>query len=451
MKELTDQELTDKISQVFENFEDPNAAQGWQELRKKYPENSIRSTIFWWGAAAAVLLVVGSLWLFIPDTIEGTGEIADATSANQKEKLDIEKRSKNILNKKEQQPSPTTNPIDGTIHGKEADTSNHTYHESEIELRSSLSHKFAISASGKPTKDEQTFTQIAVNIPTTSIQKNTDEVLPISSPDLAKPSSTITVLSSKRDSMIEVKATMLALTRQNPAQDDHHHIVEKIPYALKKTNTKKSVLSFYAGSYFNYSLGSKTELNFGAGFTSDIKLTSNLKLSTGLALANNSLQYNDGAPSTSKKNLAFGSANTGTSNNNLTTITRVDAKLLALDIPINLKYLIIPKDNKLYFLAGLSSGTFLAENYTLNYGNYSAVGVFVNQPQAVEVNKQFQTFDLARTLNISFGYSSNVGKTQNITIEPFLKYPLGGLGSEDLKFGSAGVNLKLNFSNFIKR
>jgi hypothetical protein len=246
---------------------------------------------------------------------------------------------------------------------------------------------------------------------------------------------------------------MLALAQPDAPRDDHPRRVDEPSHiSTQKTDARDLSFSFYAGSYFNYSLGSERNINFGAGFASDIKLSDNLKLSTGLGLANNSLTYNNGVPSTRKEQIvynsvpAFGSSN----NNNLTTITKYDASLLVLDIPINLKYLLIPKDNKLYVLAGFSSGTYLSEMYSLNYRNYSAAGTYISQKQGAEVKKKLQAFDFARTLNFSFGYSAILGKTQSISIEPFLKYPLGGLGSEDLKFGSTGVNLKLNFSRFKK-
>jgi len=33
----------------------------------------------------------------------------------------------------------------------------------------------------------------------------------------------------------------------------------------------------------------------------------------------------------------------------------------------------------------------------------------------------------------------------HLVIEPFLKYPLNGLGDQHILFGSGGINLKFNF------
>lgn len=67
MKETTDRELTDRISQVFDDFEDPMAEAGWKELRKKYPETDRNPVVLWWAAVAAILLVVCGLWFIAPD------------------------------------------------------------------------------------------------------------------------------------------------------------------------------------------------------------------------------------------------------------------------------------------------------------------------------------------------------------------------------------------------
>jgi hypothetical protein len=47
-------------------------------------------------------------------------------------------------------------------------------------------------------------------------------------------------------------------------------------------------------------------------------------------------------------------------------------------------------------------------------------------------------------LNLAIGFGYPVGNNRLI-LEPFLKYPLDGLGSQNLRFGAGGINLKFNF------
>jgi hypothetical protein len=210
--------------------------------------------------------------------------------------------------------------------------------------------------------------------------------------------------------------------------------------------SKKLALSVFAGSYFNYSEGSENQLNFGAGFLSDIRLSRNLKLSTGVSIASNSLNYDSAQELPSEAYHSFSSAKDA-SPGNLTTITSYNASLLTLDIPVNIKYQFVPESDKLYVSAGLSSGTYLNETYAYEYRNFStATGNYVSQTQDQKIKKQLNDFDLGRTLNLSLGLSTGFGKAQVLSIEPFLKYPLGGLGSENLRFGSAGINLRMRFT-----
>lgn len=460
MKEMTDRELTDKISQVFDNFEDPTAAYGWQELRKKYPEADKKPVLLWWGAAAAVLTVLCGLWFIVQDTNPEDQSLADLKSQSEttsgKISADKDSAEKAAAEETGSSGSATTQKSGKDRHGNSSPSKSPHYF-ADVNKPARQIQEFREKMNIAPAK--QLGKQESISIP----GQITPQILTAGSslvkdPVLSLPETTAPALNPEmvRDSIVDAAARILALAPQNPSPGNHADQDDEMQDNSRKASKKDHSFSVYAGSYFNYSLGSETKLNFGAGFTSDIKIASNLRLSTGLALAKNSLSYNNGVPSPDKAKRAydavpsFGITNAGHANNSLTTVTKYDADLLALDIPINLKYLIIPEDNKLYLLAGLSSGTYLSETYSLGYRNYSAAGVYLNQRQGVEVKNQLQAFDLARTLNISFGYSANLGKSQNITIEPFLKYPLGGLGSENLRFGSTGLNLKLNFSNFKK-
>ncbi len=401
-----------------------------------------------------MVLMICGMWFLVPDTEIGEHKIAGSKTESQtgtgnynEEAETISKDSLNIADSYAAHKADLVPAIDS------ARLLTYSKEDHAKSLWTEDSHKSsAVSSTGLP----ENSTVDILNSPSTQVlsitASNPNQTPLVALPEPEKPGLNSAITKADRDSAVNASARMLALAQTAADKDSHLHRVEELPYVSQKTSSKGNMISFYAGSYVNYALGSETKVNFGAGFTSDIKLGNNLRLSTGLALANNSLTYNNGVPSTGKEKLSFDLQPSfiGGGNNNLTTITKYDASLLALDIPVNIKYLLIPKDNTLYMLAGLSSGTYLNEKYSLSYKNYNPAGFYVGQAQGSIVKNQLQGFDFARTLNISFGYSTNLGKTQNITIEPFLKYPLGGLGSENLRFGSTGLNLKLNFSRFKK-
>src|ERR1700756_5006232 len=65
MDEQFEKGLKKRISEVFDNYEDTTADEGWQRLREKFPEEAKKRPVawLWWSSAAAVLLVLlGILW-----------------------------------------------------------------------------------------------------------------------------------------------------------------------------------------------------------------------------------------------------------------------------------------------------------------------------------------------------------------------------------------------------
>src|SRR5471030_514501 len=65
MDDQLDNDLKNHIREVFENFEDTSADEGWSLLREKFPEKRRRRPVawLWWGSIAAMLLLLlGILW-----------------------------------------------------------------------------------------------------------------------------------------------------------------------------------------------------------------------------------------------------------------------------------------------------------------------------------------------------------------------------------------------------
>jgi hypothetical protein len=141
----------------------------------------------------------------------------------------------------------------------------------------------------------------------------------------------------------------------------------------KYAGDKKVRFGVYAATFVNYAKGSNNQINAGAGFTSDIKLSKNLKLSTGVALAQNTLSYNSAPPITAdavSKTQALASyrADLFSTAAAFPVLKNYNASLIGLDIPMNIKYEFNPQKSDAYISAGLSSGTFINEAYTSVYG-----------------------------------------------------------------------------------
>lgn len=434
MKKMTDRELTDRIRQVFDHYEDSSSSSdGWKSLRKKYPASQQKPVNLWWTAAAAVLLVAGGIWFSMPDhlnpdhaAISNKPPLAETAPAPRKNRPAV---------------LPDASP----------------YTESEPEAGKMSSHTAPVAPV------ISSYHHPADTSPADALMNEADQPLltsvPVQETEVntlitdARPDSSARLASQDPDPASRPQTLSGPFVPAGPVHSENLSGPDNRfdPPATEDKNRKEQIFSVYAGSFFNYADGSEMKLNFGAGLTSDIRIGPNLRLTTGISMAQNTLSYKNGLPSAKSEILRYASPSPGYGSGQLATtvrtITNYDASLLSLDIPVSLKYMIIPKENRLYVSAGLVSGTYLAETYVLNYRNYSiASGTFVSQTKGEEIRKEFQSFDLARTLNLSFGFNTPLSRSQTISVEPFIRYPLGGLGSENLKFGSSGINLRLNFS-----
>jgi hypothetical protein len=68
MDDQLDNDLRDRIREVFDDFEHPSADEGWLLLREKFPEKQSKRRAFawiWWGSAAAVLFIFLGIGLWI--------------------------------------------------------------------------------------------------------------------------------------------------------------------------------------------------------------------------------------------------------------------------------------------------------------------------------------------------------------------------------------------------
>ena len=421
MKKPVDNKLSSKIKQVFDNYEDQSADAGWEKLRQKYPDRIKRPIFLWMSMAAAICLFVAGFWLI---------------SLNQQTDLSKPIKNQNKIIAKQNTSVPgaekkVNNGLSSTKNIKESVPVNENVARSE-------GNKFPEKKPAPAISPDQAVYAIQEKSGTSKVP---DKLI---SEEVEKTTS-IGVTRSDRNSF-----SIVTIKPNVKVDEGTFQTLNLMEENTKEniTNDKKiqkTTFSIFAGSFFNYSEGSENELNFGAGFSSDIRISKKLKFSTGLSLASNSLSF-ESRQLPQNASSSFNSARDLSSAGILTTITSYSADLLAIDIPVNLKYQFVPESDKFYVSAGLSSGTYLNETYAFQYKNFNPTsGAFSAQAKNQEIKKQLNDFDLARTLNLSFGLSTGFGKTQTISIEPFLKYPLGGLGSENLKFGSTGINLKLHF------
>ena len=487
---MSDEQLNDKLKrhmrQVFDQYEDDTADEGWKLLRERYPEKKNDRPVIWlWrmGAVAALLLAflgVG-LWFYSNRGVKpvvavknnkagqapamatnkpaNNGNSAERISAQKPVAPAITQKSENIAGTesaattKPYALAPATNvnkkPVNiassasssntNTIAATQPVNQNSTISTANAVKAATSSNMVAISP--VQTKSAPASNNNLNNTPITPFNNTTTATITQSAAVAATPPATTAapVTPAKPNKSIE---SMFDNDKTQSAQN----------IDLKKPIDKKVLFSVYAATYVNYAKGSNKEFNAGGGVTTDIKITPNLSISTGLSVGQNSLAYSSSGGASTAQFTAPAAASYSHNLQNAAfpfnevqapTSTGLNVGLLNLDVPINFKYTFNPEKNNLYVIAGVSSGTFINESYNYTY-NYAGSTLVPTQTETQNSQRSFESFYFGSMLNLSFGFGYPLGKTK-LFFEPFLKYPINGLGDQHILFGSGGLNLKLNF------
>ncbi len=186
-----------------------------------------------------------------------------------------------------------------------------------------------------------------------------------------------------------------------------------------------------------------------AGVVSRYDLTSSLSLSAGGLLSYHRFELtNQGAE-------RFAADNVGVSNAEGITVEGTnELEMLALDIPVGVQLEVFnSRGRSIYLGAGLSSLLFLQQRFrgsntvyytTLDHDSETGTSSIHTHSQTFSVDETypaFQRFDPGRLLNVSMGYKIR-GERNHFTLEPFVKIPLGSIGSQNIRMGTTGISLK---------
>ncbi|MGI4749601.1 MAG: hypothetical protein ACRYFB_03110 [Janthinobacterium lividum] len=411
-----DENLKNRIKQIFEDYDDGAADKGWNLLREKYPEKKRRNYIFWWTCAAVTLLLMALIiWFFQAETCKAK------FAKTIKLKPDTAKIQAKVYSSSEKSiiktDSRDTNHVEKTVLKTVSDFA---FIPRSTQQKTLIIRPKDTVINQVNEHNNTAFTDIKL-VSTDSANQS------IQAFDFAK-----------IDSLHHEKLQSIGQTQSPGVKPVSKKEPIKTASIKKPTQkTSKLSLSIYAGPHINFANGSKNQLGFGAGISTDFQLSKKLKLSSGLSVIQNKLYYqnnfsNNSLLAASPANLSIYSSQGIISS---TVLNSLNASLIQLDIPINLIYNILPGKNSISALAGVSSGTFAKESYQYNYAN--SANDFQN-------SKSFKSFYMLKTLNVAAQFRLPL-KNYNLQVEPFLKVPLGNLTTQQLKFNATGINLRFNF------
>jgi hypothetical protein len=184
--------------------------------------------------------------------------------------------------------------------------------------------------------------------------------------------------------------------------------------------------------------------NYMGGISADISLFSNVQLSTGLQIENQSIV-----------NKLPGIVSVSTAPQNET-----KTKLINLDVPINITWKFASEKSHAYYVsAGLSSLVYLRqENKNTTYsdmlvpvstviaGEKIESYSIVNQVSVTQdVVTPTQMIDFAGRINIMVGFEKKLSNRLFIHFEPYAKIPSSGQAAGSLNHTTTGINFKISF------
>jgi hypothetical protein len=203
--------------------------------------------------------------------------------------------------------------------------------------------------------------------------------------------------------------------------------------ASSKTNKTPSNKGFYVGFIAGPDLSavkfqSVKQAGFSLGVLAGYRLSKKFSIETGL-LWDKKYYYSIGE--------YFDKSHTNIPAN--TKISSVSGNCNMFEIPINLRYDFVTKNNHGFFVkAGISSYLMKRENYSiisLQWPSYPYDSTYKNS-----INNIFSV------LQLSGGYEHSIGAKTNIWIEPYLKIPLQGIGIGNMPISSAGFYIGISYS-----
>jgi len=473
MNKNFDNKFSQKVKEVFENRQEPYNPEDWEKLRSKKDEDKDRFLVWFFGKSAAVILLFviigGTGGLVLYNTLQNTTTpfdnereiIIGNTDSNEKsnendsiynpDKNDFEK----IINESKNNVTKTDGKNDMLNNNKSGDSNRKNFYDNgfnKLIEEERVNKKNAI-VSNQQKNDIQN--KILLSEQTTNFKIGKDSVnAPINKSKIA----TINLELSKNLKELQIIDTVdtneeTLISDSNKLAPSDSLSKKDINSELEKMNVNKiknNAITFGLAvtPIINYDQANQnTNVSFGGGMLLEIPIFKNIDIYTGLLVTNQKINFQENTLQT----LASGSQ-----------LKSKEVVLTGLDIPINLKYNFAMNNSKMFVAVGLSSVTYLKENIEStfqvsstvlietvdNFGNPILLSNTVNTfEKETEKQGSFNNFNFGEIINLSIGVELPLKNNhQSLIIEPYFKYSLEPLTSENIDFSSVGIILKINFN-----
>lgn len=199
-------------------------------------------------------------------------------------------------------------------------------------------------------------------------------------------------------------------------------------------------------------INERNQINFGGGLAVAYNINEKLSISSGVSYVQLDAQR---GPNQMDIPAEFSKASLNSYNYNKS-LNTINTTLVGLDVPVNLK---VNLGSQLYASAGVSVFSVLSESrYNIfeekiaQVASVSAGGEGSRVPaiqtvysQEASPNTPYEGKNFTGFFNLSLGYKLPVLKNINLSVEPYLKVPVGSLTDQDMNLGNGGLKIVTSF------
>ncbi len=359
-----------------------------------------RRIVYWlpvFSSVAAVLLLVLGWWLFKPQV----------TEENQKPKNQIAKVQ---LLKKQQEPNTGEPSLNNITQSTVANNGSHTSQPTTMETLMSAAFK---------------------------MPKHVHNELPVAEPVAIVANQNIPTELTAVKSRLQINTS--AQTGEVSAKNI---ITDSYAKSLAIQRNKVTATSSFSHPQFALTVMGAPDIN-GVNSFQQSKTGTNVGLLFSIGV--NKLTITTGVSYSYKPyNTAFnGYQNTGYNFNSGYSFRANPINVLAdcrmLDIPLNIDYQLLHKNqNKLSIGTGISSYIMLKESYAYEYADPA------RSPRIYNIASPGKY--LFGVMNLQATYTRQVNAKVGVSVQPYLKLPLGDVGASQVKLQSAGVAIGLSWN-----
>jgi hypothetical protein len=430
MKEQFDKRLTEKIKDSFENHEEPFDPRAWERFSAAYFKTKNTTSKFSWILwAASVALVLGLTFLFLPKD----SNVTDIRIASNQAEMEIEAEDMQIsgsqhVDEFNQQDKRVSIPLAGESHLDISDNG---------EENSGDSKQKGINYFVKIDQEEiQNFAEI-------STLKSKEISVPFG---IEKEKESITPFVSELRIEEEKQAVEIVQAWLNDGKD---YEIDKTTLAKDVKNPVKLGVLVSPQTISN----SNQVMNLGAGFMSEFSFSKRLKLDLGMAYASQNISPDGAYLKNAVVSQTEDASRLVSMSNNLIT-TNSELKFGQLEIPINLKFMVMDKKaSGLYLVSGVSNMVYVNQRSvnTFNAVNLNTSGFLNSQnmvqtfTETVRPSEENSGSNVGQMINFGLGYEHSLKNGTFVSFEPFFKTSVGSQTFLGQQFSIGGMNIRMNF------